>query len=156
MCHVRCLVRMEGAEYCAFGAVGRFGMVDAVDQQGQTKDIGEENKFLVGAVNTGDSDSLEHDDALSNGAPTCRTSVQVCPVAVKKRSPAIHSCVLSRVSLAKSWRWCTKRSRMYLKRSFGFAELIATTFSVILSMVRSFKGGMVTFEGSIMVLWETK
>jgi hypothetical protein len=64
MCHVGCLVRMEGAENCAFGAVGWFGMVDAVDQQRQTKDIGEENEFLIGAVNTSDSESLEHDHAL--------------------------------------------------------------------------------------------
>lgn len=29
-----CFVGMEGAEDCAFGALGRFGVVDAVDEEG--------------------------------------------------------------------------------------------------------------------------
>ena len=39
---------------------------------------------------------------------------------------------------------------MYLNRGSGLFELMAITFSVILSTVRSLRGGMSTFEGSIM------
>lgn len=48
---------------------------------------------------------------------------------------------------------------MYLKRASGLFELIACTFSVMLSIVRFIKGGILTCEGSIVAsgplrLWE--
>lgn len=41
------VVRVEGSEDRAFGAGGGFGVVDAVDEEGEAEDVGEENEFLV-------------------------------------------------------------------------------------------------------------
>jgi hypothetical protein len=46
MVHVGGFVCVEGAEDCAFGAVRWFGVVDAVYQQGEAEDVGQENEFL--------------------------------------------------------------------------------------------------------------
>jgi hypothetical protein len=37
---------VEGAQDCSFGASGGFGVVDAVDEDGEAEDIGEEDVFL--------------------------------------------------------------------------------------------------------------
>jgi hypothetical protein len=37
---------MEGAEDGAFGGEGRFRVVDGVDEEGETEDVGEEDEFL--------------------------------------------------------------------------------------------------------------
>ena len=39
-------VGVEGTEDCAFGALRWFGVVDAVDKEGEAEDVGEENEFL--------------------------------------------------------------------------------------------------------------
>ena len=39
-------VGVEGAEDCAFGAGGGFGVVDAVDEEGEAEDVGQEDEFL--------------------------------------------------------------------------------------------------------------
>lgn len=44
----------------------------------------------------------------------------------------------------------TSRSRTYFSLGFGPCELRRMTFSVMLSMVRSFIGGMRTSEGSML------
>lgn len=51
----------------------------------------------------------------------------------------IHSSVVSLVSLARSCRCMTVRSRIYFNRRLLHCELMARTFSVMLSIVRSFK-----------------
>ena len=45
------LMRVEGSENSPLGAGWRFGMVDAVDEEGEADDVGEEDEFLsdVGA-----------------------------------------------------------------------------------------------------------
>lgn len=63
--------------------------------------------------------------------------------------PAIHSSVPRRVSLAKSWRCVTSHSRTYFSLWSGPWELRTMTFSVMFSMVRSFMGGILALEGSI-------
>lgn len=63
--------------------------------------------------------------------------------------PVIHSSVLSLVSRAKSCRCCTSRSRMYFSLGLGHCELISFTLSVMLSIVRSLRGGTSTSDGSI-------
>jgi len=40
------LVGMERPEDRAFGGVRGFGVVDRVDEEGETEDIGEEDEFL--------------------------------------------------------------------------------------------------------------
>ena len=141
------LVGMEGAEDGAFGAGGGFGVVDGVDEEREAEDVGEEDELLR-------IRQLESCVSGSAGLPrTCRTSVQIWPTDVRKRRPVIHSSWLRRVSRAKSWRCWTMRSSIYFKRGFGHFELISLTLSVMLSMVRSFKGGTSTLEGSI-VRWE--
>ena len=57
--------------------------------------------------------------------------------------PAIHSSKLSRVSRAKSWRCETNRSITYFRRGSVHCEFIRCTFSVMFSMVRSFRTGTV-------------
>lgn len=42
----RGIVRVEGAEHCSFGAGRGFGMVDAVDEEGEAEDVGEKDEFL--------------------------------------------------------------------------------------------------------------
>jgi hypothetical protein len=37
---------VEGAEDGAFGRLRGFGVVDGVDEEGKTKDVGEEDEFL--------------------------------------------------------------------------------------------------------------
>jgi hypothetical protein len=37
---------VEGAEHGAFCGVGRFGVVDSVNEEGEAEDVGEENEFL--------------------------------------------------------------------------------------------------------------
>lgn len=37
---------VEWAEDGAFRAGGRFGVIDCVDEEGETKDIGKEDEFL--------------------------------------------------------------------------------------------------------------
>ena len=39
-------VRVEGAEYSAFGGGGGFRVVDRVDEEGEAEDVGEEDEFL--------------------------------------------------------------------------------------------------------------
>lgn len=73
---------------------------------------------------------------------TCRTSVQIWPVCVKNWIPCIHSSVLNLVSLAKSCKCLTSLSKTYLLRASLHWLLMRTTFSVMLSMVRSLSGGM--------------
>ena len=51
----------------------------------------------------------------------------------------IHSAVLSLVSLARSCKCTTARSKMNFSRGSGHVELIACTLLVIFSMVRSFR-----------------
>lgn len=51
----------------------------------------------------------------------------------------IHSFVVNLVSLASSCRCATVRSRIYFNRRLPHCELMAWTFSVMLSVVRSFK-----------------
>ena len=41
-------VGVERAKHGAFGGVGGFGVVDAVDEEGEAEDVGEEDEFLVG------------------------------------------------------------------------------------------------------------
>jgi hypothetical protein len=55
--------------------------------------------------------------------------------------PAIHSSKLKRVSRAKSWRWVTRRSMIYLRRGSEHCELMRCTFSVMFSMVRFLSSG---------------
>lgn len=45
-------MRVEGPEDGAFGAGGRFGVVDGVDEEGEAEDVGEEDEFLVLGQNT--------------------------------------------------------------------------------------------------------
>ena len=80
---------------------------------------------------------------------TCLTSVHIWPTAVRKLIPAIHSFVLSRVSRAKSWRWVTSLSKTYFVRGSGSFELMMMVFSVIVSALRSFTGGIFILEGSM-------
>lgn len=49
MVHIRSFVCVEGAEDCAFGAVRWLWVVDAVDQEREAKNIGQEDEFLVSA-----------------------------------------------------------------------------------------------------------
>lgn len=44
--HVFGLVGVEGTQDGPFGRVGRFGVVDRVDQQRKAKDVGQKNEFL--------------------------------------------------------------------------------------------------------------
>jgi len=37
---------MEGPEDCAFCALRRFRMVDTIDEEGETEDVGEEDELL--------------------------------------------------------------------------------------------------------------
>ena len=37
---------MEWTEHCAFGGVGWLGVIDRVDEQGETEDVGEKDEFL--------------------------------------------------------------------------------------------------------------
>jgi len=39
---------VEGAQHRAFGAVRRFRVVNAVDQQGESEDVRKQDEFLVG------------------------------------------------------------------------------------------------------------
>ena len=66
--------------------------------------------------------------------------------------PAIHSSWLSLVSRAKSCRWVTSLSKMYLRRGSGHWALILCVFSVMLSTVRSINLGILTCEGSMLEL----
>ena len=79
-----------------------------------------------------------------------RDEVQIWPVAVRKFIPAVHSEVERRVSRAKSCRWVTRRARRKRSLGEGLRELAVMVFSVMLSMVRSFIGGRVVLEGSIL------
>lgn len=126
------VVRVEGAEDGALGAVGRLGVVDGVDEQREADDVGEEDEFLAGQCRDGCSE---------REGSTCRTSVQICPTWVRNWMPAIHSSKLRRVSRAKSCRCETRRSMTYFSRGSLHCELMRTTFSVMLSMVRSLRTG---------------
>src|SRR5690242_3815138 len=63
--------------------------------------------------------------------------------------PAIHSSKLRRVSRAKSWRCETRRSMMYFSLGSAHCELMRTTFSVMLSMVRSLRTGTDLSRGPV-------
>ena len=139
------LVRVDGAEDRAFGGAGGFGVVDRVDEQGQAHDVGEEDELLRAVALDAEKMLL----LLGRRKLTWRTSVHICPVAVKKSMPAFHSLVLSRVSRAKSWRCVTRRSMMYFMRGLGLFEFEIMAFSVMLSAVRSIIGGSFTTAGSI-------
>jgi hypothetical protein len=39
-------VGVEGAEDCAFGGRGGFGVIEGVDEEGEAEDVGEEDEFL--------------------------------------------------------------------------------------------------------------
>lgn len=83
---------------------------------------------------------------------TCLTSVQIFPTSVRNLSPTIHSALLSLVSRANLCRCVTSRSSTYFRRGFSHCELMAITFSVMLSTVRSFRIGVLVSEGSILNL----
>jgi hypothetical protein len=85
---------------------------------------------------------------------TCRTSLLICPTLTRKSNAAIHSLVLRRTSRAKSCRCVTSRDITYLRRSSGPWELMTMVFSVMLSILRSFIGGILTFEGSMIAIFE--
>ena len=70
---------------------------------------------------------------------TCLTLELICPTSVRKSRAFIHSFVLRRVSLARSCRCTTTRSRMNFNRGSGHIELIACTLLVMFSIVRSFR-----------------
>lgn len=72
------------------------------------------------------------------------------PTSVRNCRPAIHSFVLRRVSRAKSCRWVTSRSSTYRRRASSHCELMRMTFSVMLSMVRSLRSGILFWEVSIL------
>lgn len=133
---------VEGAENGAFCAGGWFGVVDAIDEEGEADDVGEENEFLS------DDQFL-----LSNLGrvvePTCRTSVHIWPTLVKNWMPVIHSSWLSRVSRAKSCTCWTSLSRIYFSLGSGHCPLISLTLSVMLSIVKSLSSGTSTSDGSI-------
>jgi hypothetical protein len=57
--------------------------------------------------------------------------------------PAIHSSKLSRVSRAKSCRCETSRSITYFSRGSAHCEFMRCTFSVMFSIVRFFRTGIV-------------
>lgn len=42
------VVRVEWAEDCTFGAGWWFGMINAIDEEGEAEDIGKEDELLVG------------------------------------------------------------------------------------------------------------
>jgi hypothetical protein len=71
--------------------------------------------------------------------PTCLTSELICPTSVRKSRAFIHSAVLSLVSLARSCKCTTTRSRMNFNRGSGHVELIACTLLVMFSIVRSLR-----------------
>lgn len=81
--------------------------------------------------------------------PTWRTSVHVCPTAVRNLIPAIHSSKLRRVSRAKSCRWDTRRSMIYFKRGLSHCEFMRITLSVIFSIVRSLREGVEPSPGLV-------
>jgi hypothetical protein len=142
-------VGVEGAEDGAFCSVGWLGVVDCVDEEREAKDVREKNKLLW-VVSCGFFPVLAVID-WNVIELTCRTSLLICPTLTRKSNAAIHSLVLRRTSLAKSWRCVTSRDITYLRRSSGPWELITMVFSVILSILRSFMGGILTFEGSMIV-----
>lgn len=61
----------------------------------------------------------------------------------------IHSLWLSRVSRAKPCMCWTSLSNRYFNLGSGHPELINLTLSVMLSMVRSLRGGTSTWDGSM-------
>jgi len=44
------VVRVEGPQHGAFGRVRGFGVVDVVDEEGETEDVGEEDELLSSDV----------------------------------------------------------------------------------------------------------
>ncbi|KAK4674410.1 hypothetical protein QC763_0024040 [Podospora pseudopauciseta] len=119
------IVGVEGAEDGALGRAGGFGVVDVVEEEGEAEGVGEEDEFLC----------------RKQMRPTFRTSLQIFPQAIKNSSPAIHSSVLSRVSLAKSCRCVTSLDSKYVNRWSSDWLLILMVFGVMLSIVKSKSGG---------------
>ena len=79
-----------------------------------------------------------------------RDSVQIWPVAVRKWMALSHSDVERRVSRAKSCRCVTRRARRKRRRGEGLRELAVRVLGVMLLIVRSFIGGRVVLDGSMM------
>ena len=50
---------------------------------------------------------------------SCRSSSHFCPAAVRKFTPASHSCLVSRVSIANACRWLIRLVRSWRKRGSG-------------------------------------
>lgn len=86
-------------------------MVDCVDEEGETEDVGEEDEFLEGRTVS----TFPREGTLGT-LPTCLTSLEICPTFTRKFNAAIHSVVLSRVSRAKSCRCVTSLSITYVRR----------------------------------------
>lgn len=105
-------------------------------------------------MNSCHSSDQENMRYFALGLHTWRTSLHICPTEVKNCIAPIHSFVLNLVSRAKSCRCVTRRSSRYLNLGSGHLEFIMCTFSVMLSMVRSLRGGMSTLEGSMMAVAE--
>lgn len=106
----RRVMRVEGPEHGALGAERRLGVVDVVDEEREAEDVGEEDEFLRcrdGRLGTAEMGS---GGGGGGGVHTLRTSFEMCPHAMRKPMPAIHSSVLRRVSRAKSWRCVTRRA----------------------------------------------
>lgn len=127
-------------------------MIDAVDEEGEAYDVGEENELLEVRLATRLSNECytrSFAPRVDEGTHTCRTSVHVCPTCVRNCIPAIHSSKLSRVSRAKSCRCETSRSITYFSRGSAHCEFIRCTFSVMFSIVKSLRTG--TVESPLLV-----
>ena len=111
-------------------------MIDTVHEKGEARNVGEQNEFL--------QTSQVRMPQPDGGERTCLTSLQICPTDVKNKMADIHSLWLRRVSRAKSWTWETSLSMRYFNLGSGHCEFILCTFSVILSIVKSFIGGIST------------
>jgi hypothetical protein len=91
-------------------------MVDCVDEERETEDVGEKDEFLYANISIAQMKSKGHINIerlkWSQGKckHTCLTSLLICPTFTRKFKAAIHSFVLNRVSRAKSWRCVTSRS----------------------------------------------
>ena len=106
-------------------------MVDGVDEEGEAEDVGEEDEFLgsgmvvswggvgnsavMGTARTKELERIHH---------TCRTSLHILPTRVRNSIAAIHSFVLSLVSLAKSCRCVTSLSVRYFNLGSGHCEFM--------------------------------
>lgn len=74
-------MRVEGPQDGSLGAAGRFGVVDAVDEEGQAQDVGEEDEFLpdfrAGLAGGGEEVDARHPFGGGEAGFACEV-VQVC------------------------------------------------------------------------------